>query len=356
MVPARHELRFWGLVLGGVVVLLWLLREILLPFVLGMAIGYFLDPVVERLGRWGMGRAAAAGLLILASFAAGVIGLVLFVPPLIAQTIDLAHHVPDLIGAGRDRLAPWLERAVAGVRTTPAGDLSKPLAQAAQQALGEIATMAGGLVTRGIALVNVLSLLAVTPLVAFYLLRDWPRIVAEVDGWLPRTHADTIRAQLRAMDDVLAGFARGSAIVCAVLAAFYALALSVVGLDFALVIGLTAGGVSFVPYLGFAVGLVSSVGVALYQFWPSWVHVAVVLGIFLAGQVVSDYVLTPQLMGDRVGLHPLWVLFAVFAGGALFGFVGLLLAVPACAMIGVLARFAVARYKASPMYLGGDEP
>jgi predicted PurR-regulated permease PerM len=196
----------------------------------------------------------------------------------------------------------------------------------------------------------------VTPLVAFYLLRDWPRIVARIDGWLPRAHAATIREQARAIDVVLAGFARGAAIVCAALAVFYGVALSAVGLDFALLIGLVAGGLSFVPYLGAGLGLASSLGVALYQFWPDWVRVLVVLGIFMAGQIVSDYVLTPRLVGDRVGLHPLWVIFGVFAGGALFGFAGMLLAVPACAVIGVLARFALARYQASPLYTGTPPP
>jgi predicted PurR-regulated permease PerM len=205
---------------------------------------------------------------------------------------------------------------------------------------------------RGLALVNVASLLAITPLVSFYLLRDWPRIVGEIDGWLPRAHADTIRQQAQAIDEVLAGFARGSAIVCTLLATFYALALTLTGLDYGLVIGLVAGGLSFVPYLGFLVGLLSSVGMASYQFWPEWPRIAIVLAIFFAGQWGSDYFLTPRLVGKRANLHPLWILFGIFAGGAVFGFVGILLAVPACAAIGVLVRFAIARYKRSQIYLG----
>jgi predicted PurR-regulated permease PerM len=209
-----------------------------------------------------------------------------------------------------------------------------------------------GMLGRGVALVNLASLLAITPLVSFYLLRDWPRIVAELDGWLPRAHAETIRQQARAIDDVLAGYARGAAIVCSLLAAFYAIALTIVGLDFGLVIGLVAGGLSFVPYLGFVVGLLSSVGMAVYQFWPEWIRIAVVLAIFFVGQWGTDYFLTPRLVGKRANVHPLWILFSVFAGGAVFGFVGVLLAVPACAAIGVLVRFAIARYKTSRIYLG----
>ena len=352
----RRETVFWLAVLGTAGVLVWLLRDVLLPFVLGMAIGYFLDPVVERLERRGLPRSVAAGALILSLFAAGILALVLLLPSLIEQAIAFVHQLPGLLAALQERVRPLAARVLTTMRATPAGDLTGPATDAARKLLGAGAFVLGDLMSRGLALVNLLSLLAVTPLVAFYLLRDWPRIVAEIDGWLPRPHAATIRDQARAIDDVLAGFARGSAIVCAVLATFYALALSLVGLDFGLVIGLTAGTVSFVPYLGFLVGLVSSVGVALYQFWPAWSRVLAVLGIFLAGQILTDYVLTPRLVGNRVGLHPLWVVFAVFAGGALFGFVGVLLAVPASAAIGVLTRFAIARYKASALYHGTGQP
>jgi predicted PurR-regulated permease PerM len=256
------------------------------------------------------------------------------------------------MAGAHDWLQPVLERTVTGARATPAGDLSHPLSALVERIGSAIATLLADVVSQGLALANVLSLLAITPLVAFYLLRDWPLIIAEIDSWLPRAHAETVREQAHEIDVVLAGFARGAAIVCVALSAFYAVALSVVRLDFALVIGVTAGALSFVPYLGFAIGLASSVGIALWQFWPDWLRVALVLVIFLVGQVLSDYVLTPRLVGERTGLHPLWVIFGVFAGGALFGFVGMLLAVPACAAIGVLARFAVARYKESETYRG----
>jgi predicted PurR-regulated permease PerM len=184
-------------------------------------------------------------------------------------------------------------------------------------------------------------------------------VIETVDGWLPLEHAATIREQAHAIDVVLAGYVRGVATVCLTLAAFYAIALSVVGLNFGLTIGLIAGAISFIPYVGTFVGLVTSVGVAALQFWPDWVMIAVVLGIFFSGQILTDYVLTPRLVGDRIGLHPLWVIFGLFAGGALFGFLGILLAMPVCAAIGVLTRFAIAQYKESELYLGAhaaDEP
>lgn len=344
MTPPRREAAFWVAVLAGSLLFLWLFEAILLPFVVGMAIGYLLDPLVDRLTRYGVSRAVSAGTLIVGAFVVGVTVVALLLPVVIQQTTELVRDLPSLLATARTRIAESL---------TPLTDaFAPPLDQFATQAVEQGGRVVLGVLGRGAALVNVASLLAITPLVSFYLLRDWPRIVAEVDGWLPRAHAETIREQARAINDVLAGYARGSAIVCSLLAAFYAIALTVVGLDFGLVIGLIAGALSFVPYLGFVVGLLSSVGMAAYQFWPEWSRIAVVLAIFFVGQWGTDYFLTPRLVGKRANVHPLWILFSIFAGGAVFGFVGVLLAVPACAAIGVLVRFAIARYKTSRIYLG----
>jgi predicted PurR-regulated permease PerM len=349
--PGRTAL-FWLAVFAVVFGLLWLLRPILLPFVLGMALGYVLDPLVARLERRGLSRAVTAAVLIVGAVVVTIVLVVLLTPLVITQVTDLAGRLPVAVGAAYERLEPHMSELVARMRSTPAGDLTAPVVNAAKEMATNMTGVVAGLLTRGLEVVNLLTLLAVTPLVAFYLLRDWPKIVAEIDDWIPRAHVDTIHAELREIDHVLAGFARGQAIVCLVLMAFYGIALSVARLDYGLTIGLVAGVVSFVPYLGFAVGLTSSVGVALYQYWPAWGPVIVVLAIFLVGQLVSDYVLTPRLVGGQVGLHPLWVIFAVFAGGLLFGFAGMLFAVPVCAVIGVLARFGISRYKTSEFYQG----
>lgn len=348
----RRQALFWTSVLVALGVFLWLLGPVLLPFVLGMAIGYLLDPLVDRLARGRLSRGAVAGILIAGSWALGTLTLVLVTPLVAEQVAALLARLPAYASAAYTAAAPLASRFAALMGFAQPVDPAQSLAEGVQRMAGPLAGLAAGLLGQGLALLNLVALLAITPLVAFYLLRDWPRILAEVDGWLPREHADTVRAQAREIDRVLAGFVRGAAIVCVLLAAFYALALTAVGLDFGLVIGLVAGAVSFVPFLGALVGLVSSVGVAAYQFWPDWGRVLVVLAIFVVGQIGSDYVLTPRLVGDRVGLHPLWVIFAVCAGGALFGFVGMLVAVPACAVIGVLARFAIGRYKASSLYRG----
>jgi predicted PurR-regulated permease PerM len=344
LTPSRREAAFWAAVLAGSLLFLWLFEAILLPFVVGMAIGYFLDPVVERLTRHGISRAVSAGAMIVGAFAIGVTALILLLPVVIQQLTALVQDLPSLLATARERIAALIAPL--------SGSFAPPLDEVATQAVEQGSRVVLGVIGQSLALVNVASLLAITPLVSFYLLRDWPRIVAEIDGWLPRAHAETIRQQARAIDDVLAGFARGAAIVCTLLAMFYAGALTLAGLDFGLVIGLVAGGLSFVPYLGFVVGLLSSVGMAAYQFWPEWIRIAIVLAIFFVGQWGSDYFLTPRLVGKRANVHPLWILFSVFAGGAVFGFVGVLLAVPACAAIGVLVRFAIARYKSSQIYLG----
>jgi len=352
--PAGRQALFWLAVLVGFVLFLWVLKGILLPFVLGMAIAYFLDPLADRLEALRVPRSLAAGLIIVAFFLVVTLLLMLIVPTIVEQITTLARALPRYFTAAGEAMRPLLTKLLARVNANPPSDLSQPIA-AAQTVAGFAATLLNQALARGFAFVNSVALLAVTPLVAFYLLRDWQKVVESVDSWLPRAQADVIRARLREIDWVLAGFARGTATVCLVLGTFYAVTLSLVGLDFGLTIGLTAGLVSFIPYIGTLFGLVASVGVALFQFWPNWPHVVVVLLVFFAGQILNDYVLVPRLVGERVGLHPLWVMFGLFAGGALFGFVGLLIAVPVCAVIGVVTRFAIARYKQSPLYLGAAD-
>lgn len=354
MSPERRAL-FWFALLAVLVLALWALKSILLPFVLGMAVAYFLDPVADRLTALGVPRGLAASVIIVSFCGLGLLLLLLLLPTLIAQGTALAQALPVYLVTAIEALRPLAERLLERLNAGQPEGLSQPLSLM-QGTAGIIGGMINTALERGFALANSLALLALTPLVAFYLLRDWEKVVAAVDGWLPLEQADVIRAQLREIDRVLAGFARGTALVCLVLGSYYAVALSLAGLNFGLVVGLTAGFVSFIPYVGTAFGLVASVGLALFQFWPHWGSIVVVAVIFLLGQLVNDYVLVPRLVGQSVGLHPLWVMFGLFAGGALFGFVGLLIAVPLCAVVGVLTRFAIGRYKESPLYAGTGDP
>jgi predicted PurR-regulated permease PerM len=206
-----------------------------------------------------------------------------------------------------------------------------------------------------VALFQLISLVVITPLVSFYLLRDWDRIVERIDAYLPRGSAPAIHDQFGKIDRTLAGFIRGQATVCLILGAFYAVGLSLVGLEFGLLIGLGTGLISFIPYFGMMVGLAVGISVALAQF-SGLGSVALVAAVFAVGQVAEGNFLTPKLVGDRVGLHPVWVIFALLAGGTLFGFTGILLAVPAAAVIGVLVRFTLESYRDSRLYEGlGDD-
>ncbi|WP_207476213.1 AI-2E family transporter [Arenibaculum pallidiluteum] len=350
MTPQR-QLRFWLAGLGILILALWILSDVLLPFVAGMAIAYFLDPMVDRLVAAGLRRWLATTLVLLFFGLVMLACVVLLVPLVQAQAAQLADLLPRVADWVRTIAVPWAERLLARL---PPGDMERLRGAAgnfAGDAVGWVAQVLRDVLTRGLALFDVISVLLITPVVAFYMLRDWDEMVATLESWLPRQHRPVILEQAREVDRTLAGFVRGQATVCLVLGLFYAAALTLVGLNLGLVVGLTAGLLSFIPFVGSLVGFAGSVGIAVFQY-ESWTMVAVVAGIFIFGQAVEGNVLTPRLVGGRVGLHPVWVMFALLAGGSLFGFVGVLLAVPVAAVIGVLTRFLLRQYLASRYYAG----
>ncbi len=343
-----------ALVLGilfALVFAVWLFSAILTPFVLAGCIAYFMDPPATRLSRLGVPRSLSAFLLILALAAFALLALLLLYPLLIAQITILVQRLPSyVVGIGtlvRDALERAQEAFGPEVVDTRLRDLAVTQA-------GQMVTFLGTAVARliggGVALFNVFTLVVVTPVVAFYLLRDWPRIVARVESWLPRRSAHTLRQLARDTDRVLSAWLRGQLLCCAVLAIYYAVALSLIGLELGLIVGLMAGALSFIPYVGSLTGFVVAVLLAAAQF-GSWSGVGLVVAIFVVGQTVEGYVIYPRLLGDRVELHAVWVIFALFAGGVAFGFLGVLLAVPMAAAIGVIARFWLRRYLESPLYL-----
>ncbi len=348
----RTQIGFWlvGLVIFGLC--LYLLRGILLPFVAGMAVAYLLDPTADKLEEWGLSRMWATT-LITALFVVVTAGTFLLLLPLLhQQLLDFIDRVPDYVSAARDWLAPLTEALMRRLDADDVARVRDAFAGIPERAVGWALAIVGDVWLSGLAILNLLSLLFITPIVTFYLLRDWDRIVAHIDGLLPRVHAEVIRAQIGLIDSTLAGFMRGQGLVCLILGVFYAVALTALGLDFGLVIGIGAGLVSFVPYFGAISGLVVSVGMALLQF-DDLLRVGAVAGAFVFGQVLEGNFLTPKLVGGRIGLHPVWVVFGALAGAALFGFVGILIAVPVTAVIGVLARFAIERYVQSPLFRGG---
>ena len=349
--------RAWSWVAGLTVflVLLYLLRGVMLPFVAGMAVAYFLDPACDWLEEKGASRTVATASITAGFFLLAALLLVLLAPLVYGQVLALFDNIPgyaDLVSGKIGPLLAWLEPLIGedGV-----AEMREILAASTGDVVKWLARFATGLLTQLEALANLLSLLLITPIVCFYLLRDWDRIVARIDGLLPRGSAETIREQVRLIDRTLAGFVRGQVMVCVILGTFYGIALTIVGLDFGFVIGFMTGLVSFVPFFGMLLGFVIGIAVALAQF-DSWLSIGLVAGVFAVGQVVEGNFLTPKMVGERVGLHAVWIIFGLLAGGALFGFVGILLAVPIAAVVGVLVRFGVARYLMSPLYLEGAPP
>ena len=359
MLPERRpgqttQLQRFGLLAGLLLVAyfsLYLFASILLPFVAAAGIAYFLDPPTTRLERAGLPRGAAALIMILALVAGCLLFALLLYPLLLAQVGLLIGRVPSYVSAVR----LWAGEVIVGLQERLGSDyvdekLRDLVSGQAGAMLGFLAAALSRIVGGGFALFNVLSLVVVTPVVAFYLLRDWRRAVARIDSWLPRRYAGVLRAQAREVDRILAAWLRGQALCCLALAVFYAVSLSAVGLDLGLIVGLSAGLLSFIPYVGSITGGVASIGLAFAQF-PTWTGVATVAGVFVAGQILEGYVIYPRFLGDRVELHAVWVIFALFAGGAAFGFLGVLMAVPVAAAIGVLMRFWLRRYLGSPLYL-----
>jgi predicted PurR-regulated permease PerM len=348
----ERQFAYWMVGLALFLAALFVLRGILLPFVLGMAVAYFLDPVADLLERAGLSRALSATVLTLVFLVSAIAVLVVLIPLLQSQIMALAARAPDYAEMLRGQAEALFAMVQAQLSPDDLERLRTAMSDFAGGAISWFGKFLSGLWSGGLALINLLSLAVITPVVTFYLLRDWDRITAKLDLWLPRDHAASIRAQLKAIDETLAAFARGQAIVCALLGAFYGIGLTLVGLEFGLIIGLGTGLISFVPYFGMLTGFVVGVGLAIAQF-DSLTPIALVAGVFVVGQVIEGNIVSPKLVGDRIGLHPVWMIFALMAGGALFGFLGVLLAVPVAATIGVLSRFALERYLAGPLYGGG---
>lgn len=348
----RKQIRFWLITALLFAAFLYLFSNILLPFVAGMALAYFLDPVADRLQRLGLSRVMATVVILICFIVLLTLALVVLIPVLASQMADFAAKVPGYIEKLQQLVTnfdpQWLEQRF-GV---DAAGLREGLNSLLSTGFGFLSTVFQSIWSSGVALFSIASLFIITPVVAFYMLLDWDRMVSVVDSWVPRDHVETVRQLATDINAATAGFVRGQGTLCLVLGVMYAIGLTLTGLNFGVLIGLFAGLISFIPYVGSMVGLVLSVGVAFVQFWPDWTMVVAVAAVFFVGQFIEGNILQPRLVGKSVGLHPVWLMFALFAFGALFGFVGLLVAVPAAAAVAVLVRFAISRYLESPLYYG----
>lgn len=354
MVTNRRPL-YWVAGFGAFLALVFLLSDILLPFVAGMILAYLLDPLADFLERHRFPRWLAAGLITLLATTVVISVLLVLVPLLQSQIVDFAGRLPNYVELLREKAVALLAAVQTQLTLEEMASIREKIGGAAgPNALAWI----GNLLTRiwggGVALLNLLSLLVITPIVMFYLLRDWDDLLDTIEGWLPRHLAPVIREKTLEIDEVLSGFLRGQFSVCLLLGLLYAIGLTVVGLDFGLIIGFVTGLISFVPYFGMLIGFAVGLGVAIAQF-SDWQPIAMVAGVFVVGQFLEGNFITPRLVGERIGIHPAWIIFALLAGGALFGFTGILLAVPIAAVVGVLGRFALQQYKRSAAYLGSSD-
>lgn len=355
MRPERHAL-VWMASLVVLVVLVALLSDALLPFVIGAIVAYFLDPAVAALQRMGLGRTLASLLLIGIAAMAVAAAAIFLVPIAAGQLRQLALSLP----ADLERVRVWVEAAA----EHHLGDHLPGFKMSLQRSLGELAQGSSGLLSRlaqalwsrGLAIVNIVSLVLVTPVVAFYLLRDWRLMLAKLNSWLPLDHAVTIRRLANEIDAAVGAFVRGQGTICLILGAFYAIALGVIGLRYGLVIGLTTGLLAFVPMIGWALGVAMSLLVALTQSWPDTTLALQVLGVFFAAMALDSGLLSPLIVGQKVGLHPVALMLSLFVFSAVLGLLGTLLAVPVAAALAVLVRFVRDRYLASSMYLGRMAP
>ena len=361
-VGSGWQVGFWLIALAVFVSLLWLFSAVLPPFIVALILGYLLDPIVGRMQRLGLSRSWSTTIIVLGSLV--TIGLFVFLlaPMIGRQLSDFIKALPGLVNraeslvvmAGDQVAQGYLGNLLKkfGLSDSTPSDLKGHAGDLVNRAVQWLAGSAETILSRGAAILDILSWIVITPVVAFYLLLDWPRMLKTIDALVPPRHRETICSLAHQIDVAPAGFPRGQSLVCLFPAGWYGLGLSFVGLNFGLLIGLAGGLLSFIPYVGSLLVLLVSLLIATVQGWPNWHLVALTLGVVLVGQFLEGNVLSPKLVGDKVGLHPVWLIFALLAFSSVFGFVGLVIAVPVAAAAGVLLRFATARYRESPFYSG----
>jgi len=330
--------------------LLWLLAPVLMPFAVAGMFAYLGDPLADRLERLGMGRTVAVSVVFFVLLLVTVGALLLLIPLISRQVDNLVQSLPHYVDWVRTTALPWLQ---AKLRLDPNAFDSDRLVAEIKDHLGSlggvVSTVLGKVTRSGLGVIAWMTNLVLIPVVAFYLLRDWDRLVAWIDDMLPRSIEPTVAHLARESDLVLGAFVRGQLLVMLALGIFYGAGLSILGLSVGPLIGMVAGLLSFVPYLGFIVGFGSAVIAVLVQY-GDWSHLLLVVGVFTVGQLLEGYVLVPRLVGEKIGLHPVAVIFAVLAGGYLFGFLGILLALPAASVILVVLRYLSQRYRHSGLY------
>ncbi len=348
--PGSHNWHVWLVLFILFCVAVYVLRSVLMPFVAGIVLGYLFDPLASRFEKWGMSRTWATILVFTVVILIAVPGIILLFGMVDEQLSLFVEAAPGYISSFIKRTEPVLAGLQERFPSLEIANIKAMIKDNMTSGLQFGGRLLKGLINNGFAIINLISLLLITPVVAFYMLRDWDTFVKKVDNLLPRKSKNTIREQFRQIDRALSGFIRGQVSVCVILGTYYSIGLKLVGLELGVLVGFLAGLISFIPYVGSISGFVVSIILALAQF-NDYTKVLEVIAVFAVGQFVEGNFLTPKLVGDNIGLHPVWVMFALLAGGVLLGFLGLMIAVPVAAIIGVLTRYAINNYKKSNLYL-----
>lgn len=348
----NKKLVFWAIILFIIFAFLYSISDILFPFIFGILVAYLFDPIVYKLVKEGMNRTFASALIIL-TFSTALVGVVVLAAPvLLEQAGALADALPGYYESFKNEVLPNLERKIYNLSPEIAEQAKLQVKEQSEliDIKGKISKVVAGVIGSGSWLFNLLSLIFITPIVSFYILRDWGQFKDEAEELLPRQYEQTIKTQIRKIDDTVSAFLRGQLNVCLILGTYYAVALTIAGLNFGLVIGFAAGLLCFVPFLGVLTGTLIGLLVAFFQFDGDLVQIGIIAGIFMVGQVLEGNFLTPKIVGEKIGVHPAWLIFGMLAGGSLLGLTGVIISVPLTAIINVLIQFAIEEYEKSEFY------
>lgn len=348
-IPLKTQLLFWGLTSLLLLGFVWLFKSVLTPFVLGVAIAYLLNPLVKRFATKGFKRATSSAIIITLFFVIVALMIVLMAPIIAKESAELIEAMPGYLDKIFQLIQPYTVWFQENLGAGYIADAKTFLKENISKILSISGGIAGSIAAGGQAVIGMLTTIVLTPLVAFYMMNEWPTITKWVEDLIPRQNETVIKNILKQIDLKLSGFVRGQLTVAFLLGIIYAVALTIAGLNYGFLIGITAGLLSIIPMVGSTLGLLVSIAVAWFQAGEIQ-YVLIIGAIFVVGQIVEGNILSPKLLGDSVGLHPLWILFALMAGGSLFGILGMLLAVPVAAVVGVLVSFAILQYKKSPLY------
>ncbi len=355
MTANRRTHLFWLAAFAALLLVFSVFREILLPFVLGFFLAYFLNPLTDKLQQWGLSRTLAVTVIIGLAFLAAALAAVFLVPLLIDQMKQMLGAMPSDLDRLRKSIETFVRERTGDRYPAIQEGIDKVIADIKANLGNTLAAFATWLWNGGTALINLISLALVTPMVVYYLLIDWHAIVDRMRSWLPRDHAATIEGLMDEINAAVGAFVRGQGALCLLLGVVYAVGLTLLGLRYSILIGLATGLMSFVPVVGWSVGLALGIAVTLSQYGADMTMLAATVAVFVVGQILEAF-LSPSLVGEKIGLHPVWLIFALFAFSYLFGFVGTLIAVPVSAALAVLVRFALRQYLESDVYKGKGAP